>query len=329
MVHRKALVLGATGGIGGEVARRLKANGWAIVALHRDAAKHAGAGGFDWRQGDAMAAAEVMAAAEGASLIVHAVNPPGYRDWGKLVLPMLGNTIAAARASGARVLLPGTVYNYGPDAFPVIDEAAPQNPVTVKGRIRAEMERCLREAAVTGVRTLIVRAGDFFGPRAGNNWFAQGLVKPGKPLAAISYPGAPGVGHQWAYLPDVAETMVRLVEKDGALEPFATFHMEGHRDEDGTQMIAAIRQASGRPNLPVRRFPWRLLTIASPFIPLFRELKEMRYLWQIPVRLTNARLVGMLGAEPRTPLEAAVRATLADMGCLKPPKAQPQRAKQG
>jgi nucleoside-diphosphate-sugar epimerase len=160
MAHRKALVLGATGGIGGEVGRRLKATGWEIVALHRDAAKRAGADSFDWRQGDAMAAAEVMTAAEGASLMVHAVNPPGYRDWGKLVLPMLDNTIAAASANGARVLLPGTVYNYGPDAFPVIDEAAPQKPITAKGRIRAEMERRLREASVAGVRTLIVRAGD-------------------------------------------------------------------------------------------------------------------------------------------------------------------------
>lgn len=329
MAHRKALVLGATGGIGGEVARRLKAKGWEIVALHRDAAKCAGADGFDWRQGDAMAAAEVMAAAEGASLIVHAVNPPGYRDWDKLVLPMLDNTIAAARAVGARVLLPGTVYNYGPDAFPVIDEAAQQNPLTVKGRIRAEMERRLREAAASGVRTLIVRAGDFFGPRAGNNWFAQGLVKPGKPLAAITYPGRPGMGHQWAYLPDVAETMVRLVEKDRALEPFATFHMEGNWDEDGTRMIAAIRQASGRPDLPVRRFPWGLLALASPFVPLFRELREMRYLWQVAVRLTNVRLVGTLGAEPRTPLEAAVRATLADLDCLESAKAQTRRTEQG
>jgi nucleoside-diphosphate-sugar epimerase len=235
MAERKALVLGATGGIGGEVARRLHANGWEIVALHRDAAKHAGADGFTWKQGNAMAHPDVMAAAEGASLIVHAVNPPGYRDWGRLVLPMLDNTIAAARANGARVLLPGTVYNYGPDAFPVIDEAAPQNPVTAKGRIRVEMERRLREGAATGLRTLIVRADDFFGPRAGNNWFAQGLVTPGEPLAAISYPGKPGVGHQWAYLPDVAETMVRLIEREETLEPFATFHMEGHWDEDGTR----------------------------------------------------------------------------------------------
>ncbi len=35
---------------------------------------------------------------QGVSLIVHAVNPPGYRNWGQLVLPMIDNTIAAAQA---------------------------------------------------------------------------------------------------------------------------------------------------------------------------------------------------------------------------------------
>jgi hypothetical protein len=66
------------------------------------------------------------------------------------------------------------------------------------------MERRLHRAPVAGARVLIVRAGDFFGPRAGNNWFSQGLVKPGKPVTAIIYPGRSGIGHQWAYLPDVA-----------------------------------------------------------------------------------------------------------------------------
>ena len=96
--------------------------------------------GLDWRRGDAMSPADVTAAAEGATLIVHAVNPPGYRDWDKLVLPMLDSTIAAARASGAPILLPGTIYNYGPDAFPLLAEDSPQHPTTRKGAIRVEME---------------------------------------------------------------------------------------------------------------------------------------------------------------------------------------------
>ena len=245
--NRTALVLGATGGVGGEVARLLVTRGWNVRALHRDPDKLSAsnkATGLVWHRGDAMSASDVAAAA-GVSVIVHAVNPPGYRNWGKLVLPMLDNTIAAARVNGARIILPGTVYNFGPDAFPDLHETSPQNPVTTKGRIRVAMERRLREAASTGVGVLIVRAGDFFGPKAGNNWFSQGLVKPGKPVTAITYPGRHGIGHQWAYLPDVAETMVRLLEKPAALETFAVFHMEGHWDADGMQMIDAIRRAVG------------------------------------------------------------------------------------
>jgi nucleoside-diphosphate-sugar epimerase len=317
---RTALVLGASGGIGGEVVRRLLSEGWTVRAMHRDpdrVRRSAKAPDLVWMRGDAMNAADVAAAAAGAAVIVHAVNPPAYRNWGELVLPMLDNTIAAARANGARIVLPGTVYNFGPDAFPVVTEASPQNPVTVKGRIRAEMERRLRAASAQGASVLIVRAGDFFGPRAAsNNWFAQGLVKPGKPVTAITYPGGRGIGHQWAYLPDAAETMVRLLDRRATLEPFAVFHMEGHWDADGTQMIAAIRRAIGDSRLAVRKTPWWLMRLAAPVVPLFREILEMRYLWNVPLRMDNARLKSVLGAEPHTPLDEAVRATLVGLGCL-------------
>src|SRR5579871_4394909 len=150
------------------------------------------------------------------------------------------------------------------------------------------MERRLRAAAESGVRSLIVRAGDFFGPKAGINWFAQGLVAQGKPLSKITYPGNPGTGHAWAYLPDVAETMMRLIERDAVTSPFEVFHFDGHFDADGSAMIQAIRRASGRAALPVRRFPWTVLMALSPSVTLFREMREMRYLWRVPLRLDNA-----------------------------------------
>jgi nucleoside-diphosphate-sugar epimerase len=143
-----------------------------------------------------MSAADVARAAQGCAVIVHAVNPPGYRDWDRLVLPMLENTIAAAAANGALVVLPGTVYNYGADVFPVVAEDAPQHPATRKGALRVRMEAALQAYAERGGRALIVRAGDFFGPRAGNNWFAQGLVKPGKPVRRIANPAARIVGRR-------------------------------------------------------------------------------------------------------------------------------------
>ncbi|STR39528.1 Nucleoside-diphosphate-sugar epimerase [Klebsiella michiganensis] len=84
---------------------------------------------------------------------------------------MLRNTIGAAERTGALIVLPGTVYNYGPDAFPLLREDTQQTPVTRKGAIRVQMEKELAAYSQRGGRVLIVRAGDFFGPRAGNNWF--------------------------------------------------------------------------------------------------------------------------------------------------------------
>jgi len=311
-----ALILGATGGIGHEVATALQRHGWLIKALHRDPAKVSGQGNTNWIQwvgGDAMNAAEVTKAAEGASVIVHAVNPPGYRNWGQLVIPMIESSITAARTHGARVLLPGTIYNYGPDAFPILKEDSPQNPLTRKGKIRVQLERRLHDS---GVRTLIVRAGDFFGPNAGNNWFSQGLVKPGRPVTSVTYPGRSGVGHAWAYLPDLAETMARLLDRESTLEPFARFHFQGQWDADGTHMTSAIRSVVGSHNIKIRAFPWTTLSLLSPFKTLFREMREMRYLWQVPLRLDNRHLVAVLGEEPRTPLDQAVQATLQGLKCL-------------
>jgi len=251
-------------------------------------------------------------------VIVHAVNPPGYRHWAEQVLPMIDNTIAAARIAGATIVLPGTVYNYGPDAFAALDEQAAQHPLTRKGRIRVELEQRLQDAARDGVRAIVVRAGDFFGPQAGSSWLSQGMIKPGQAVKVINLPGDPGVGHQWAYLPDVARTMVELLARRETLAPFAAFHMAGHWDTDGTQMAASISRVVERTGggTRLRRFPWWLVGLVSPFVTTFREMLEMRYLWRKPVRMNNAHLLSVLGTEPHTPLDQAMEATLKGVGCL-------------
>lgn len=305
---KTALVLGATGGVGGETARALLARGWRVRGLTR-CLRETGAA-IDWVEGDALDANAVRRAAQGTDAIVHAVNPPGYRDWEKLVLPMLDNSIAAARATGARLALPGTIYNYDPRMLRVAGEDAPQLPTTRKGAIRVEMEKRLGR-----VRSLVVRAGDYFGPRPGNSWLSQGMITPGKPVRSILYPGARGAGHGWAYLPDVGETFARLLDRDADLPDAARFHLHGTWDRDGSEFADAIRAAAGDPAIPLRRLPWGLLPLVAPFNATMREMIEMRVFWQHPLELDNAALVAFLGVEPRTPLVEALRATLEALGC--------------
>ena len=306
-----ALVIGMNGGFGGATARALAARGFSIRALARRPPS-TDAGKTEWISGDAMNPAEVLAAARGAEVIVHAANPAGYRNWRGLAIPMLENTIAAARRGGATIVFPGNVYNYGPDDGPLFSEASPQNPVTRKGAIRVEMEGMLSAASRDGVRAIIVRAGDFFGPGGGaaSSWFAQGLVKPGKPVTKVIYPGAPAAGHAWAYLPDLAEAVARLVARRAEFAPFETFNFGGHSLARGVEMAEVICDAAGIARTRIGSFPWWAIGALSPFVEMFREMREMRYLWQRDVRLDYRKLVAVLGAEPHTPLADAVRESL-------------------
>ncbi len=305
---KTVLVLGASGGVGGETARALIAHGWTVRGLTRS--PRAG-DGIEWRIGDAMDSDAVLAAAEGADAIVHAVNPPGYRDWERLVLPMLENSIAAARANDARLALPGTIYNYDPRESAVIAPGSAQRPNTRKGAIRVAMERAIEQS---GVKAVILRAGDYFGPRPGNSWLSQGLVTPGKPVGRVMVPGKAGVGHAWAYLPDVGEAFARLLDRSDDLPRFALYHFAGIWDDDGTRIPGAIGKAVGRP-IRTWRMPWAALPLVGLFNPTMKEMVEMRPFWEHPVRLDNDDLVAAIGSEPHTPLDVAMATSLTALGC--------------
>ncbi|MFS9598861.1 hypothetical protein Q6311_28325, partial [Klebsiella variicola] len=83
----------------------------------------------------------------------------------------------ACEANGAVLLFPGTIYNYGSPLPEVISEETPFNPTTEKGRIRVALETMLRTEADAGrLRTILLRAGDFFGGTGTGSWFDLGMA---------------------------------------------------------------------------------------------------------------------------------------------------------
>jgi nucleoside-diphosphate-sugar epimerase len=133
-------------------------------------------------------------------------------------------------------------------------------------------------------------------------------------VTSLIYPGRRGLSHAFAYLPDVGETIALLLQRD--LAPFARFHFAGHQ-VTGEQLAEAVARAIGKAAVRVWRFPWFAVRLLSPFVTLFREMAEMRYLWTTPIALDDARLRAFLGASlPATPLTAAILQTLVGLGCL-------------
>jgi nucleoside-diphosphate-sugar epimerase len=113
---------------------------------------------------------------------------------------------------------------------------------------------------------------------------------------------------RWAYLPDLAQTILRLLSKQATFGNFETFHFAGHWLPRSIEVAESIRRAVGDPRLPICQLPWPLVTLVAPFVAVLREVLEMRYLWREPLRL--------LGSEAHTPLDEAVKTSLGHLGCL-------------
>ncbi|MGA2951247.1 MAG: NAD-dependent epimerase/dehydratase family protein [Caulobacteraceae bacterium] len=320
-MSRTALIIGATGSFGAHAACALIRHGWTVKALARDpaaAARKVGANmPIEWIAGDGMSRDDVARAAKGFQVIVHAANPPQYRNWRGLALPMMQASIDAAIAEGARLVLPGTVYNYAPDAGRHIREDAPQAPVTRKGKVRVEMEEMLRAATACGARGLVLRAGDFFGPAAPNSGLQWLTTRKNGRVTGVYRTGE---GHAFAYLPDLAETLARLLDREAELADYEVFNFAGDWMDGPNALGEAVRCATGDARIPIRPFPWPVIFAAAPFVTMFREMLEMRYLWTRAIGLNDAKLRAFLGEVPSTPLDVAMTEALADLEVQIPAK---------
>jgi len=307
-----AIILGAAGRIGQVLATAFADAGWQVMAQARKALPDA-LGKHPRVQAvhcDATDVPALIRAAQGASIIVNALNPP-YTEWDRLALPLADAALAVARASGALLMVPGNVYNFGRELPPLLTPNTPERGDTPKARIRIDMEARMAAAARDGVDSVVIRAGDFLGGPGVGTWLDMVMAtKLGK--GQFVYPGNPNIAHAWAYLPDLAQTFVRVAEKRAVLRGHQRLHFTGHT-LTGEQFRAAAEAQIGRP-LRVGNLPWGLMRLAAPFMPMWRELLVMRYLWERPHELDDQALRALIGTVPHTPLSQALRTSLTEPG---------------
>ena len=261
------LVLGASGLFGARAAQAFAAAGWQVRKYKRGT--------------------DMNAAAMGTDVILNALNPPMYHDWARLIPQITAQAIAAARASGATLIVPASVYNYGVQPGPW-GLNTPQRPVARKGHIRVAMEDSYRNA---GLPVIILRGGDYLdggNPKAAMNMIVLKAAAKGK----LTTLGRPDVPRAYAYLPDMARAAVALADMRANLPRFAdvpfaglTFSMDDLRDE--------LQRQTGR-TFRYTAFPWWFMRVASPVWELARELVEMRYLMDTPHRLDPTPLTNLL-----------------------------------
>lgn len=271
-------VIFGAGQVGAGLARALSAAGVRVRVVRRSAAP--GPDGVDVVAGDARDPGFTTHASAGAAVLYHCMNPSAYSKaaWAD-EFPAFGDAlIAAATTHDARLVCLDNLYGYG-EVDGARTEATPMGATGPKGRVRAAWDTRLRDAP--GLRYVVGRAGDFFGPGAAD----QSLFSPkveadlarGAPVWLVGDPDAP---HAFSYVPAVVEGLARMglagadVERRVYHLPVVTLPPRG--------LAAAIATAAGGPSPRVRAVPTWALRGLGVFVPILGELAETAYQWDRP-----------------------------------------------
>ena len=175
----------------------------------------------------------------------------------------------------------------------------------------------MAERVRDGLRSVVIRAGDFYGGGSGS-WFDLAIVKSLR-KGRLVYPGPLDVPHAWAYLPDLARAFVAVAQADDGRTLHRRLHFAGHT-LTGAQLLevieAAARELGWAPADGFRRggMPWGLIRTGGLLVPVWREIARMSYLWRVPHALDGRSLEAFVGSLPATPVADAVRAALLGLG---------------
>lgn len=298
------VVLGR-GPAGGALAAELESRGHRVRVVSRSGTG-SGHGTAEEVAADVTDPAATEEATAGASVIYHCVNVP-YHLQVDVMPGVATSVIAAARASGARLVVLDTLYPYGTADGDRITEDTPWAATTRKGRLRADLDRRYLEAHEAGaIRFSAGRSADFFGPGVLNSTLGGAVFPPALTGEIVMALGDIELPHSYTYVHDVARGLATLGEEaagDGRI-----WHLPTVAAMSTRKVHQLIEERIGGP-MQVHTLdhaePW------GPFDAVFMaEYEEMFYQHMTPQNLDSSAFVTAFGLSP-TPMAEALDATIA------------------
>ncbi len=257
-------------------------------------------------EGDASKLNDVNKAIIGVDSVYYCVNVP-YPEWKSKAIPMLQNTITAAKENKAKIVFPGNVYVYGHAQSDFVREDHPFAAHTEKGKIRIRMEQMLNDAWKSeNVPYTIVRFPDFYGPFVVNDLYAPIFrnALQGRPMTWYGRLDAP---IEFAYIEDAAEALVIAGSEPSANGE--TYSLPGVEVTTPRQWLQLVASTAGT-KAKIRAIPKFMITLAGISNPLVREFYEMLYLKRERLILDGTKFKSKFRRIPTTPYKDGIKKTL-------------------
>lgn len=299
------LVVGA-GPVGSTTALRLAQLGHAVTVLTRSG-KGPHHVGIDLVAGDANDVDTLTKYLDVSGALVNAANPE-YHRWPQDWPPLHRAMCTAAERTGALLVVMDNLYAFGAGATMPMRENTPLNPSGHKGTVRAEMATSLEEAHASGrIRAALVRASDFYGPEVRNSAFGERVVPNVIAGKKVSMLGSLDVPHSVSYMPDVADTVVAVINRPHAAG--GTWLVPNAPPVTQRMVVEEFARAAGS-QARISTVPRMAITMGGLAIPLMRELKETWYQFAEPWTTDSTKTETELGVSA-TPLADGAAATVA------------------
>jgi nucleoside-diphosphate-sugar epimerase len=307
---KKALVIGASGGMGYALVMELVRRGVNVVAFARGRERLSKLfGGMEQVNivaGDAAEKKQITEACNGIDVIFHALNLP-YEEWKEKLLPITKNIIEITEENGAKLAVVDNIYAYGKSGGERLKEDMEKKPHTKKGKLRKEMGEMIQQAPIS---SLICHFPDFYGPNATNTYVHYTLEQLLKKRKG-GFVGPRDIEREFIFTKDGARVMVELSLRDGAYGH--SWNIPAVSTITGRDFEQMVREQLGKDK--------ELYYITKPMFALYalvagrgmREAVEMQYINTEPTILSGEKLNKFLGGWNSTPYEIGIEETIGYM----------------
>jgi nucleoside-diphosphate-sugar epimerase len=239
--------------------------------------------------------------------VVYHCAAPRYDRWAEDFPGLQSSIIDATARAGAKLVVIDNAYGYGQTG--VLTENTPMQATGKKGALRAQMAQDLLGQHLAGnVQVVLARASDFVGPRVrvaalGERFWPRILA--GKKPAWIGNPDLP---HSHTNIDDVGRAMITLSNAPDDAYGRA-WHVPTAPALSANQIAKmAFAQLDMAPQ-SVSAMGSLTQSLLSPFIPMLREVAEVRYQCDAPFVLDSSAFEAKFGMAPRS-METTIAETL-------------------
>lgn len=222
---------------------------------------------------------DVYEAVKGSEVAFLTVGLPyNTKTWQRQWPVVMRNVIDACKAHSCKLVFLDNIYMYDQLFIGNMSEETPVNPVSKKGKVRAQIAQMLLDEVNSGALTaLIARSADFYGPGVNNSLITHRIIKRLQDGRSASWIGSSTKAHNFTFVPDAARATALLGNSPKA------FNQVWHLPTDRTLLTGkdwvALFAKEMRCKYKVKSLPPYLLRLAGIFNPILREFVDISYLY--------------------------------------------------